>query len=162
MSTPLPLSRKIEQAFTAFLLAAQTAGHIDSTLAIFPGSSSTEYDTPWLAVSCTDPRPAPDVPPQTLIKEADLILHLRTQADDEGLSVADNRLFEITAALGDPTALLALLNAPSSGTDTRAVQDIYFFEIFEGPQTQRASENHWETQFTYNITVQNGDPGKSY
>jgi hypothetical protein len=162
MSTSLPLSRKIEQAFTSYLLSAQASGQIDSSVYIFPGRSATEPPVPWLCVSCTDPRPAPDVPPQTLIKEADLVLHLRTHADDESLATADARLSEVTHALGDLTALMSVLNAPATGTDTRPVQDIYFFEIFEGNQPDHPSENHWESQMIYNLTVQNGDPGKSY
>jgi hypothetical protein len=161
MTTP-SLTSKIETAFLTVLQAAQTAGAIDSSIEIVRGSTASEPSVPWLAVSCSDPRPAPDMPPQTLVKEADVVLHLRVQADDEDLATKDARIGQILSALGDLQALTVTLNAPASGTDTRPVQDITFYEIFEGSQTERPSENHWETQLVYNLTVQNGDPGKSY
>jgi len=98
------------------------------------------------------------MPPQTLVKEADLVLHLRVQADDESLATKDARISQIMESLGDLHELMGLLNAPASGADTRPVKDVHFYEIFEGNQLERASENHWETQLVYNLTVQNGDP----
>ena len=90
------------------------------------------------------------------------MLHLRTHADDESLATADQRMQEVTHAFGDLSSLMATFNPPASGTDTRAVQDLYLYELFEGEQPDKPTENHWESQMIYNITCQNGDPGKSY
>lgn len=160
MSTPiieLPLHRKIEKAITFYLQLRQKAGLLRG-ITISEGHTAEEPKIPWLSVYCSNPRPADDMPPETRIKQAELVLHLKTHADDEALEDADRRLEEIDAIFADVGKIIAWLDKPVTGADDRPVQELHVYAIHEGEQPDTNEQNNWHNQRVFEVVAQGWDP----
>lgn len=156
----LPLHRKIEKALVQYLHLTQKKDRVLKGITIEEGHSAKEPKIPWLAVYARNPKPADDMPPETRIKNVELVLHLKTHSDDEAREDGDARLEEIDAIFADFEKIIAFLNHPETGPDMRQVKEVYVYAIHEGDQPEQAEDEVWNDQRVFEVIAQNWDPDR--
>jgi hypothetical protein len=146
------LKRKIEHAFVAYL---QTIDDLDG-LTIVPGSSADVEEFPILIVHCRHAAPEADLPPGVREYEAELVVQLITQSDDDEIAPeSDDRLSALDDAMRDQTAIKAAMNAPSTlvDPDPRAVQELHVKAIFDKDQDGAVEGRHFIDSLEYELHV---------
>jgi hypothetical protein len=132
----LPIRIKLERALVRYLKSKAVAGTRLASISIVAGHTATEPELPYLVVYVGAAPPHPDLPAETGVRLCKPVFHLKTSASDEERAKADDRFEELDTFLMEPMndnvgysdenkaggRLLAALNKPASGGDSRPVE----------------------------------------
>jgi hypothetical protein len=165
----LPLKRKLEKTILAFIKAAGSARL--KALSGLEGHDNVEPELPYYVVYCGTVSPHEDLPAETGVKMATVVIHLKTEANDEARSAADSRLREIedtalapvnpNAAISDENkmggAFMAFANKPANGADTRAIIGLHIYDLFPSNDADSMDGSAWHDQIALSIVAQDFD-----
>lgn len=142
------IKRKLEKAFVAYL---ESLSDLDGLTKV-AGSNATIEEFPILVVHCRQAPPASDLPPGTREYNAELIVQLVTQSDDDATTpTSDDRLAVIDDAMRDVAEIRALINNFGVIPDTRAVQEIHIKDVLERDQDGAVEGRHFIDTLEYEI-----------
>jgi hypothetical protein len=160
------LRAKIEDAITAYLKANPTPIGILAAQ-VFPASSTAEPTGDWLRVEMGPLDPDPDLPQ---VKRGKLKLTYRTAATKDGSerSTAETSLEKLDTFMLKPVnddatwsdgnreagVLLAALNKPLSGADSRTVTPLHIYYLGPSEEANDVEEEGWIDQLVYDVIAQ--------
>lgn len=150
MST-LSLARKAEKAITAYMGTIITSG-----LTIYAGhDKASVVSLPYLIVFAEDTQQHPDLPSFTGVRIVTVRFEVRVDSEVASARTSlDGWRKTIENTLGDVPTMLTALNPVASGTDTRTITDVHFYDIIAGNEPTEMDRADWVEQITVGVVCQ--------
>ncbi len=146
------IKRKVESAFRAYL---EDVDGLDG-LTIVEAHKGDVATFPILIVQCQRAPTHDDLPPGQREHDAELVLQLVTQADDDAETPAsDSRLALVVSAMADFAEIVETLNCPDDVTDTedddREVSGFHVKACEAINEDGGQEERHWIDSLEYRV-----------
>lgn len=172
MSTRALLHHKLERAIVAWIIANQ-GEHFPGVRIVGAHTSEVETDEdavkPELIVACMKGQPHPEFDgcgrrmPQVVECRMHFRVGAKGNAHEETIAVWLDELEEIITEPaqdgGDEySKLIADLNPPASGADTRTIKPLYLYAVHPSDDAGEFDGVVFDEQIGLEIVAQNGDP----
>ena len=145
----ITLARKVEKALTSYMSTA-----IPSGLNIYAGHDKASAATlPFLIVYAEDSQPHPDMPSHTGVRIVSVRFEIRVDSEVAGARTSlDTWRKTVEDTLGSVPDILTALNPFTP--DTRAVTDLFIYDILDVNQPTEMDRADWIEQVVIGVVAQ--------